>query len=157
MNASKNAMADPSGWNACTRGEVRTMIRRVKGRRFLALVRRDASVLTVLMVGIFSGYFYFGVLPDTRIDLGGISCMEMQNLAKQMLGGQLDSSTSSRVRRHLRQCEYCRLHFEDLRQEAEHEQQRRPESNRQDGLERFKNTGEIIATIHSGVLGSAGR
>jgi hypothetical protein len=102
-------------WNACTDSEVRTMVRQLKRRRLLSALRRDTMVVTTFMVLLFSGYFYFGVLPETKIDLGGVSCIHVQRLADQFLSGELDNSTNRRLHRHLRHCEYCRNHFDRAR------------------------------------------
>lgn len=105
-------------WSQNAVGQIRPMVVRLKARRFLAMVRRDAMVLTTLMVALFSAYFYFGVLPDTRMDLGGIYCYEVQPLAKQLLAGQLDRETARKIERHLRFCISCRKYIEQLRLEA---------------------------------------
>ena len=128
MNTMTNRIAFDGDWAENAQGQIQPMVIRLKARRFLSMVRRDAIVLTALMVAMFSGYFYFGVLPDTRVDLGGVYCFDLQPLAKQFLAGQLDRETMQKFERHLRSCESCRRYVEHLRIEA---QPRGPESERE--------------------------
>jgi len=107
-------------WAHCAPGEIREMVQSLKARRFLSMVRRDATVLTALMACLFSGYYYFGVLPEARIDIGDIYCYEVQPLAEQMLTGQLDSDTRHKIQRHLRACDHCRRYVDEMRSEILH-------------------------------------
>jgi hypothetical protein len=116
-------------------------VQRLKTRRFLSMVRRDATVLTALMVGLFSGYFYFGVLPEVHVQLGSLNCCDVQPLAEQLLTGQLDSKTRQDVQQHLRYCEFCRKFVEDRRMEAMH---RGREGDRHDNWDKIRNP-EIVA------------
>lgn len=136
MNMLNNRIDFDADWSQNAVGQIRPMVVRLKARRFLAMVRRDAVVLTTLMVGLFSAYFYFAVLPETRIDLGGIYCYDVQPLAKQLLSGQLDRETARKIERHLRYCDYCRKYVEHLRLEA---QPSGPESDREGDWKRARN------------------
>lgn len=128
-------------WANCAPGEINQMVQRMKTRRFLSMVRRDATVLTGLMVALFSGYFYFGVLPETQIDLGGIYCYQVQPLAEQLLTGQLDAETRQKVQRHIRYCEHCRQHVDNVRMEALHHGR---EGERNNDWDKVRNP-EIVA------------
>ena len=117
MNAEQLSRTE---WERCAPGEITHMVQRIKARRFLSMVRRDATVLTMMMAALFSGYYYFGIRPDAQIDIGDIYCYQVQPLAEQLLTGQLDPDTRSRIQRHLRSCEFCRRHVEQVRAEALH-------------------------------------
>jgi hypothetical protein len=141
MNTMTNRIASENDWSQSAAGQIQPMVVRLKARRFLSMVRRDAMVLTTVMVSAFSAYFYFGVLPDVRIDLGGICCVDLQPRAKQLLSGQLDRETARKIERHIRYCEYCRKHVEHLRLEA---QPSGPEGDREHDWKRTHNP-QIVA------------
>jgi hypothetical protein len=142
MNTMTNRIASETDWSQSAVGQIQPMVVRLKARRFLSMVRRDAMVLTTLMVSAFSAYFYFGVLPDVRVDLGGISCVDLQPIAKQLLAGELDRDTARRIERHIRYCEYCRKYVEHLKMEA---QPSGPEGDRHEDWNRAHNP-QIVAT-----------
>jgi len=130
-------------WANCSQGEIGQMVRRLRTRRFLSAIRRDACILSTLFVAVFLGYFWFGVLPETQMDLGGIYCYQVQPLAEQLLTGQLDGDTRQKVERHLRSCEFCRKHVEQVRLEA---QRSGPEGDRDSNWERMRDP-QIVASL----------
>jgi len=117
MKTTKNY--DDDDWGRCEKREIQRVAQRLRTRRLLAAVRRDTIVVTTLMVSLFSGYFYFGVLPETRIDLGGITCLHLQPLAERIVADQLPPETRKKVRQHLRYCEFCRKKIDEIRLEAD--------------------------------------
>ncbi len=112
--------AKQHNWGDSASGEVKFLVRQLRFLGFLRAVGRDMVLMLGLLVVLFAGYFYFSLLPETKYDLGGILCFEVQQVTKSFASDTLDPETKSKVEVHIDQCPTCHKRVGQLSSQWKH-------------------------------------